>query len=136
MKESKKKTARVASPGVRRSIRKNERESHNNRNNHRPIGAVKAQRLAMVYCLFHYPTLYTGGPPKRSPLSDNRAWVVPIILSSPSHGVMGQVGELKIDAYTGEVIAGTDRSEVVAAGSRLYQRMTDAHPSSVRPRKR
>ena len=32
-------------------------------------------------------------------------WVVPIVLASPAHGDMGEVGELRLDAHTGEVMA-------------------------------
>src|SRR5437868_2238754 len=80
------------------------------------IDANTAKLTATEYCLFHYPTLYTAGTPY--PLSDQACsvWTVPIVLATPSHGVLGQVGELQVDARSGEVIASTDRSEVVATG--------------------
>ncbi|HMC66288.1 MAG TPA: hypothetical protein VKI65_15230 [Gemmataceae bacterium] len=88
------------------------------------VSADRAKLIAIEYCLFHYPTLYTGNVPRRS--VDFSQWVVPIVLASPSHGVMGEVGELGIDARTGQVIRSTGRSRVVAAGERLYQEWGNA----------
>jgi len=53
------------------------------------------------------------------PLSQEHDWIVPIVLSSPLYGLLGQVGELRIDARTAEVVAATDRPQVVAAGEQL-----------------
>lgn len=83
--------------------------------------ADRAKRIAVEYCLFHYPTLYTGGIPRRSSDANAKHWVVPIVLGSPTYGVMGEVGELRIDVHTRKVIASTDCSKVVAAGEQLYK---------------
>ena len=135
MKNNKKKPAPVAMSAVRRSTRASQRPAPAKRRASRPIGAVKAWRLANEFCLFHYPTLYTGGPPKRSSSAHSFTWIVPIVLASPVDGIMGEVGQLSIDAKTGKVIASTDRSEVVAAGARLFQRKNNARPSSLQARK-
>ncbi len=103
----------------------------------RPINMDKARLLAAEYCLFHYPTLYTGGVPRRCPPPHEQDWAVPIVLASPSHGVMGEVGEVRIDGRTGEVVAATDGSQVVASGEQLYKGRNDAPAASpLRPRKR
>jgi hypothetical protein len=101
-----------------------------------PLDADGVKLLAVEYCLFHYPTLYTAGVPRsRLPLHAQN-WVVPIVLASPSQGVMGEVGELCIDGRTGEVITATDRAKVVAAGEQLYRGRIDAPASTLRSRRR
>jgi hypothetical protein len=102
----------------------------------RPLDADRVKLLAVEYCLFHYPTLYTGGVPRSCPPPYAQNWTVPIVLASPSQGVMGEVGELCIDGRTGEVITATDRARVVAAGEQLYEGRNDAPASTLRPRKR
>jgi hypothetical protein len=97
----------------------------------RAIAGQRAQLIAIEYCLFHYPTLYTGGVSKRS--ADKKYWIVPIVLSSPTHGWMGEVGRLLIDAYTGKVLDSTDRAQVVARGESLYREHNHASATPVRP---
>lgn len=85
------------------------------------LDASAARLRAAEYCLFHYPTLYTAGVPRAVSQDNVDCWLVPIVLSSPARGEMGVVGELRLDARTGEVLQGTDRSKVVAAGAGLYK---------------
>ena len=99
------------------------------------IDADRAKLLAIEYCLFHYPTLYTGGVPRPSEPPHEQDWIVPIVLSSPTCGILGQVGELRIDGRTGEVSASTGRAQVVAAGEELYRGRKDA-ASALRSGKR
>lgn len=99
------------------------------------IDADRAKLLAIEYGLFHYPTLYIGGIPRPCPPPQEQDWVVPVVLASPVYGILGQVGELRIDGRTGEVVAGTDRAQVVRAGEQLYRGRKDA-AAALRPRKR
>jgi hypothetical protein len=100
------------------------------------IDAVTAKRRAAEYCLFHYPTLYTAGLPQRISQANADCWLVPIVLSSPSHGQMGAVGELRLDARTGEVLEETERSQVITAGESLYKGKRNGPAPSSAPRKR
>ena len=84
------------------------------------IDENKARLVAIEYCLFHYPTLYTGGVPRRSLMPAMDSWIVPIVLEDPEAGISEKVGELHIDAQSGQVVASTPGAEVVAAGRRLY----------------
>jgi hypothetical protein len=94
------------------------------------IAADRARRVAIEYCLFHYPTLYTAGVPRPCRAPHQGDWLVAIVLSSPKHGVMGEVGELRIEGRTGQVVAATDRARVVAVGERLYEGKMDAPATS------
>jgi hypothetical protein len=92
-----------------------------NRRYLRPINEEKAWLIAIEYCLFHYPTLYTGGKPQRSGRRGASLWIVPIILRNPDANICGIVGELRIDSDSGKVVASTPRAQVVAAGAKLYE---------------
>jgi hypothetical protein len=100
----------------------------------RNLDAEAAWLKANEFCLFHYPTLYRGGPPRLVQTTNGPLWQVPIVLASPTLGILGNVGELKIDVKTGAVLSSTQRGKVVAAGKRLYAGRSDA--AADRPGKR
>jgi hypothetical protein len=89
------------------------------------ISAETAMIAANKYILFHYPTLFTGALPRRLRLPSADVWVVPIVLTSPGYGVVGEVGLVAVDAHSGQVLASTPRAEVVAAGRRLREANRD-----------
>ena len=50
-------------------------------------------------------------------------WSVPVVLASPVKGTIGRVGEILVDANTGELLADTDTVEKIDANAqRLAQR--------------
>ena len=77
--------------------------------------------LANRYILFNYPTMYTGGLPRRLTLKNLDVWAVPIVLTHPDHGVVGDVGLLAVGAASGQVVGATPRSRVIAAGKKLRE---------------
>jgi hypothetical protein len=85
------------------------------------ITAEKAMIAANKFALFHYPTMFTGGAPHRLSLAGGEVWIVPVVLTHPDHGVVGQVGSIIIDAGTGDVLGHTPRSDVVAVGKRIRE---------------
>jgi hypothetical protein len=100
----------------------------------RPAPAIAeetAKLTATEYCLFHYPTLYTAGAPCLGSERNHLQWSIPILLVSPVHGVLGEVGTLHIDARSGKVIGASDRAEVVARGEKLYRGISDGPAPSV-----
>lgn len=90
------------------------------------INADRAMLVASEFVLFHYPTLFTGGIPRRLSLQGRDLWIVPIVLTHPEYGVVGDAGIVAIDARTGRVLGSTPRREVVAAGKRLRKAKRDA----------
>jgi hypothetical protein len=77
-----------------------------------------ARLTAAEHCLLRYPTLYTAGVPRpgRAPL-----WHVPIVISHPTQGIMGTVGELVVDVRLGKVVKEPAHEEVLTAGRALAQ---------------
>jgi hypothetical protein len=86
-------------------------------------GKVLSPSQAMVaaswFILFHYPTMFTGARPHRLRLATVDLWVVPVVLTHPDHGIIGEVGMVGIESRTGEVVGHTPRAEGVAAAKRL-----------------
>jgi hypothetical protein len=89
------------------------------------VTADKAQIAGNTYCLLHYATGYSAGTPRRMTMPGKQWWVMPVLLTSPGYGVVGEVGVLAVDARTGKVVGSTSRQEVVAAGKRLAEEKRD-----------
>ncbi len=83
------------------------------------IDADQAKLIGAQYCLFHYPTLFTAGIPRASKCNGDGAWTVPIVLTDPNQGVIGEIGEMIVETRTGEVISSTDRAQLIARAKRL-----------------
>lgn len=91
------------------------------------IDADHAKRIAIEYCLLHYPTLYTAGPPQK----DKAGWRVPVMLEDPDARLSTAVGELHLDLRTGKVTTAPTPADVVAAGRRAYQGLNHAQAAIV-----
>jgi hypothetical protein len=83
------------------------------------ISARQAMVAANRHLLFHYPTMFTGATPRRLRLPNLDLWVVPIVLTHPVKGVVGQVGLVAVDASSGEVMGSTPRPEAVASAKKI-----------------
>src|SRR5439155_21154765 len=88
---------------------------------HKVITPETAMLAANKHILFHYPTMFTGIAPHRLCLLTADVWIVPIVLTHPEHGILGEVGLVAVDASTGQVLGSTPRRDVVAAGKRLRE---------------
>jgi hypothetical protein len=97
------------------------------------IDADRAKRIAIEYCLLHYPTLFTGGIPRRPKPADSD-WRVPVLLEDPDAGLSVEVGELTIDSQTGRVSSGPPLAAIVAAGQQHYKESAHAPAPAVSAR--
>lgn len=117
-----------------KAARANRRSSPNSAQP-RTSDAERARLTAIEHCLFHYPTLFTAGVPRHLPLSDFALWIVPVVVTHPERGTIGEVGVVAVDARTGKVAGSTPRAEVVAAGERLTKgKHVDLHAPSIQAR--
>ena len=69
--------------------------------------------------------LLHGGEPELV-LAEHVYWRVPVLLSTPSRGLLGQVGAIRVDAQTGEVLATDDMLKDIAEHA---QRLVVSSPS-------
>src|SRR5205823_283497 len=87
----------------------------------RGLDAEAAQVAVHEYCLLHYGTSYVGGTPRRLSLPEVEVWIVPVVLTSPGYGAVGEVGIVAVDIMSGNVVGATPRLEVRTAGTHLAQ---------------
>jgi len=90
------------------------------------ITAYTARQKASGYVGGHISHMMGGGEPSLM-LSHNRlVWRVPILLTSPRRGTLGAVGNLDVDARTGQLLVSADFVDQVKAHA---QTLVD-HPTS------
>ena len=85
--------------------------------NIRGVDSEAAEVAANGYIVSQFPIGFLGGTPHRLPLETRGLWIVPIVLTSPGYGAVGEVGVVAIDACTGQILGGTPRRDVVAAAT-------------------
>lgn len=81
------------------------------------ITPVVARRKVNVLMLEKVGNLLHGGSPALF-LKDRIYWRVPVILSTPSQGQVGQVGDIDVDAETGEMMMDNRLLEDIAEHAR------------------
>lgn len=89
------------------------------------ISAEQALIAANEYILFKYATGLVGTVPRRLSTQSSSLWIVPVVLTSPGYGIVGEVGVVAVDAQGGQVVGGTPSSEVLAAQERLVSGKQD-----------
>ncbi len=68
------------------------------------VDAETAQRKATGWLVSEVGNLLIGDTPALV-IADRAVWRVPVLLTSPSRGVIGTVGSVDVDAQTGEILA-------------------------------
>jgi hypothetical protein len=85
------------------------------------ISADRAMLAANKFILFKYPNMFTGGLPHRLSLQTSEIWIVPLVLTHPDHGIVGEIGSVAVDLHTNEILGYTPRAEAVAAAQHLRE---------------
>ena len=90
------------------------------------VTQVAARRKVNVFVLREIGTGLGGETPSLVVHNDRLCWRVPVILALSPKGRLGQVGQVDVDAQTGEILADdqlireiTDHAERLVAGSSL-----------------
>lgn len=91
----------------------------------RAMNADAAIRAANGYLVPNYPIGFLGGTPRRLAIERRTVWIVPILLTSPGYGAVGEVGFIAVHAHTGKILGGTPRPEAVAAARQLREAKRD-----------
>jgi hypothetical protein len=74
------------------------------------VDAATAQRKATGWLVSEVGNLLLGDTPSLV-ITDRAVWRVPVLLTSPEIGVVGQVGTVDVDAQTGDVLANAELIE-------------------------
>lgn len=90
------------------------------------ITATAARRKVNVFLLDQVGTGLGGGDPILIVMQDRLCWRVPVMLALSPRGLLGQVGQVDLDAQSGELLLDeddiasiTDHAERLLAGSPL-----------------
>src|SRR5262245_14940805 len=70
---------------------------------------------ANTHIVRYYPIGCIGGTPRRLTLDSRDIWIVPIVLTSPGYGPVGECGVVALDARTLAILDSSPRDEVGAA---------------------
>lgn len=82
------------------------------------LTAFEAQAAANGFLLDHLPDRYGAYDPRLEP--DGRTWRVSVLLTYPFVGSIGEVGEIKVSAFSEEIVSFTPLDEIRARGRKLY----------------
>lgn len=83
------------------------------------VDAVTAQRNATGWLVSEVGNLLLGDTPALV-IADRTVWRVPVLLTSPEYGVLGQVGVVDVDAQTGDVLSDAQTlRELIERGRQL-----------------
>jgi len=93
------------------------------------ITPVVARRKVNILMLEKVGNLLHGGSPALF-LKDRIYWRVPVILSTPSRGRIGQVGNIDVDAETGEMMVDDKLLEDIAEHARRLLDLERCPPKS------
>ena len=85
------------------------------------IDATAARRLVTRQVIAKLSTGLAACEPELAIRGEQLIWRVPISLSLPEMGELGQVGDIEVDAQTGEILSGAaEREQILQHAHRLY----------------
>ena len=86
------------------------------------ITAFVARQKVTRFVVMEISSQMRGGVPDLN-VGEQLTWSVPVELTSPAHGVVGRVGEIRVDATTGELLTDSDTLRGIADNAkRLVER--------------
>jgi hypothetical protein len=95
------------------------------------ITALEAQAAANLFLFDHLPDRYLATEP-RLELS-RQVWRVPVAVTYPSVGPLGEVGEIRVSAFSEEVLSHTPIEEMRARAQSLYEQNREAIEAAFPP---
>ncbi len=84
------------------------------------IDADAAQRLANRFILENLPDRFCAGTPRFLQFPLRTFWAVPVLLSYPRLGPVGQTGIVAVDIETGSVVGWTPLDEMQEVARVIY----------------
>jgi hypothetical protein len=86
------------------------------------IDAETAKRLTNRFILENLPDRFCAGMPRFLQFPLRSVWIVPVVLSYPRIGPVGQTGIAAVDTETGSVVGWTPLDEMKKAAEAIYER--------------
>jgi hypothetical protein len=86
------------------------------------VGSEAAKRLTNRFILENLPDRFCAGTPRFLQFPLRSVWIVPVVLSYPRIGPVGQAGIAAVDTETGSVVGWTPLDEMKKAAETIYAR--------------
>jgi hypothetical protein len=86
------------------------------------IDLEMAKRLANRFILENLPDRFCAGTPRFLQFPLRSVWIVPVVLSYPRLGPVGQAGIAAVDTETGSVVGWTPLEEMKKTAEAIYER--------------
>jgi hypothetical protein len=83
------------------------------------LTAFEAQAAANGFLLDNLPDHYLAIEPRLEP--NRQVWRVSVVLTYPYIGSIGEVGEVRVSAFSEQIISFTPLAEMRARGRQLYE---------------
>jgi hypothetical protein len=88
------------------------------------ITALEAQAAANLFLFDHLPDRYLATEPHLE--ASRQVWRVSVTVTYPSTGPLGEVGEIRVSAFSEEVLSHTTIDEMRGRARRLYEQSRGA----------
>lgn len=85
------------------------------------ISYKRAMAIANRFIVENLPDRLSAGLPKSVRFPTRTVWMVPVLLTYPKVGIVGEVGMIAIETERKNVLGWTPFSEVEALARQLYQ---------------
>lgn len=85
------------------------------------IDAKTALKIANKFVLENMRDRFSAGAPKIVLFPTRVIWIVPVVLTYPNVGIVGEVGEVAVDAEIGTIVGWTPIEEMEAIAKELYE---------------
>ena len=91
------------------------------------VNLQQVMALANRFILTKLPDRFSAGLPKSVAFPTRRLWIVPVILTYPHLGIVGEVGMVAVDIEQETVVGWTPLQEMEELAKQLYQEKKDEH---------
>ena len=88
------------------------------------ITALEAEAVASLFLCDCLPDRFCTGQPRLD--ESAKLWRVPVLLSYPFIGPVGELGEVTVSLYEEKIVSHTPVDEMKARGLQIYEQRRDA----------
>ncbi len=89
------------------------------------VDSKTAMVTANKFIINNFKSCFAAGLPKTLSFPIRDVWIVPVLLSYPNIGIVGEVGMIAVDSENGSVVGFTPKEEMEKIGKALYEEKKD-----------
>ncbi len=89
------------------------------------VDSNEAMVIANKSIIKNFKSCLAAGLPKTVSFPIRNVWIIPVLLSCPNIGIVGEVGVVAVDSENGSVVGFTPKEEMERIGKTLYEEKKD-----------